>query len=275
MSNKEAIQTHVSGESNSNSSQMLFPGNSVLFKCNWCSIACLTRQGLKLHMASMHGDISMSASLSEQPQFRTFTDSQNTFTNKHLMQDSVIRSWRSWRPKGCVHCYSTFATKSDLRKHIRESHMWLECSSCQKVFKSPGLLTEHKRQEHPNSVTIKVAVDGKVMGPQEHICMCCQTRFFHGVLLENHLLTKCTTGFTEVNCLKCATKFKCHCLFLQHARLGCGGNTGTGKDHLRCVTRKQTLRSLSSSYQKKDGRAWPRHPSFGMTTTKTLRSVFS
>ncbi len=27
------------------------------------------------------------------------------------------------------------------------------------------------------------------------------------------------------------------------------------------VTRKQTLRSLSLSYQKKDGRAWP-HPSF-------------
>ncbi len=76
------------------------------------------------------------------------------------------------------------------------------------------------------------------------------------------------------------------------------------------ATRKQTLRSLSLSYQKKDGRAWPRpsfiwydtdfsefnsadiidyileksvscrargraHPSFGMTTTKTLRSVSS
>ena len=34
------------------------------------------------------------------------------------------------------------------------------------------------------------------------------------------------------------------------------------------VTRQQTLRSLSVSYQKKD-------PSFGVTTTKTLRSVFS
>ncbi len=32
------------------------------------------------------------------------------------------------------------------------------------------------------------------------------------------------------------------------------------------VTRKQTLRSLSLSYQKKDWRAWPR-PSFGMTPT--------
>ncbi len=31
--------------------------------------------------------------------------------------------------------------------------------------------------------------------------------------------------------------------------------------HLTCVTRKQTLRSLSLSYQKKDGRPWPR-PSF-------------
>ncbi len=69
------------------------------------------------------------------------------------------------------------------------------------------------------------------------------------------------------------------------------------------ITRKQTLRSLSLSYQKKDGRAWSSpsffwydtdfsefdsadiidyilenmrtHPSFGMTTTKTLRSVFS
>ncbi len=78
--------------------------------------------------------------------------------------------------------------------------------------------------------------------------------------------------------------------------------------------RRQTLRSLSLSYQKKDGHAWSRpsffwydtdfsefdfadiidyileksvsyqnkdgcgharHPSFGMTTTKTLRSVFS
>ncbi len=28
-----------------------------------------------------------------------------------------------------------------------------------------------------------------------------------------------------------------------------------------CATRKQTLRSLSLSYQKKDGRTWP-HPSF-------------
>ncbi len=28
--------------------------------------------------------------------------------------------------------------------------------------------------------------------------------------------------------------------------------------HLTCVTKKQTLRSLSLSYQKKDGRAWPR-----------------
>ncbi len=31
--------------------------------------------------------------------------------------------------------------------------------------------------------------------------------------------------------------------------------------HVRCVTRKQTLRSLSLLYQKKDGRVWPR-PSF-------------
>ncbi len=31
--------------------------------------------------------------------------------------------------------------------------------------------------------------------------------------------------------------------------------------NLTCATRKQTLRSLSLSYQKKDGRAWPR-PSF-------------
>ncbi len=74
------------------------------------------------------------------------------------------------------------------------------------------------------------------------------------------------------------------------------------------ITRKQTSRSLLLSYQKKDGRAWPHpsffwydtnfsefdsadlidyileksvsyqkraHPSFGMTKTKTLRSVFS
>ena len=31
--------------------------------------------------------------------------------------------------------------------------------------------------------------------------------------------------------------------------------------YMTCVTRKQTLRPLSLSYQKKDGRAWPR-PSF-------------
>ncbi len=35
------------------------------------------------------------------------------------------------------------------------------------------------------------------------------------------------------------------------------------EEYTRCVTRKETLRSLSS-YQKKDGRA---HPSFGMTPT--------
>ncbi len=34
--------------------------------------------------------------------------------------------------------------------------------------------------------------------------------------------------------------------------------------HVTCVTRKQTLRSLSLSYQKKDGCACP---SFGMTPT--------
>ncbi len=28
-------------------------------------------------------------------------------------------------------------------------------------------------------------------------------------------------------------------------------------NHMMCVTRKHTLRSLSLSYQKKDGRAWP------------------
>ena len=38
--------------------------------------------------------------------------------------------------------------------------------------------------------------------------------------------------------------------------------------HLTHITGKQTLRSLSFSYQKKDGHAWP-HPSFafGMTST--------
>ncbi len=35
--------------------------------------------------------------------------------------------------------------------------------------------------------------------------------------------------------------------------------------HMTCVMRKQTVRSLLLSCQKKDGRAWPRHPSFGMT----------
>ncbi len=86
--------------------------------------------------------------------------------------------------------------------------------------------------------------------------------------------------------------------------------------YLTRITIKQTLRSLSLSYQKKDGRTWPilllawhrlleniiyvsrvkfwkaglksrchtirrmgtalrAHPSVGMTTTKTLRSVFS
>ncbi len=33
-----------------------------------------------------------------------------------------------------------------------------------------------------------------------------------------------------------------------------------------CVTRKQTLRSLSLSYQKKDGRAWPRSSFFWYDT---------
>ncbi len=36
--------------------------------------------------------------------------------------------------------------------------------------------------------------------------------------------------------------------------------------HLTCVTRKQTLRSLSLSYQKRHGRGRA-HPSFGMTPT--------
>ncbi len=73
--------------------------------------------------------------------------------------------------------------------------------------------------------------------------------------------------------------------------------------HMTRITRKQTLRSLSLSYQKMDGRDWlfriwpcwhhrlysqkvgvmpiegwarpHTHPSFGMTTTKTSRSVFS
>ncbi len=72
-------------------------------------------------------------------------------------------------------------------------------------------------------------------------------------------------------------------------------------EYVSRVMRKQTLRSLSLSYQKKDGHAWPTfreynlwcqqsqilksqchtkrnthaHPSFGMSTTKTLRFVFS
>ncbi len=87
-------------------------------------------------------------------------------------------------------------------------------------------------------------------------------------------------------------------------------NDSFGNYTLRCVMRKQTLRCLSLSYQKKDGHGhahpsfgmtpifseydlWSQktqiwvylyqkkdgrghaHPSFGMTTTKTLRSVFS
>ncbi len=61
--------------------------------------------------------------------------------------------------------------------------------------------------------------------------------------------------------------------------------------HMRCVTRKQTLRSLSLSCQKKDWPAWTPtfreydlwsqktlksrcHTSFGVTMTKTLRSDF-
>ncbi len=40
------------------------------------------------------------------------------------------------------------------------------------------------------------------------------------------------------------------------------------------VKRKQTLRILTLSYQKKDGVATCAHSSFGMTITKTLRSVF-
>ncbi len=36
--------------------------------------------------------------------------------------------------------------------------------------------------------------------------------------------------------------------------------------NVRCVTRTQTLRSLSLSYQKKDGRAWPRRSFFWYDT---------
>ncbi len=82
-------------------------------------------------------------------------------------------------------------------------------------------------------------------------------------------------------------------------------STVLSPSHLTCATRKQTLRSLSLSYQKKVGHAWltfPEYnlwcqqsqilksrchtkrrmgaatrarPSFGTTTAKTLRSVFS
>ncbi len=40
------------------------------------------------------------------------------------------------------------------------------------------------------------------------------------------------------------------------------------------VTRKQTLRSLSVSYQKKDGRAWPRPSFFWYDTDKDLKVCF-
>ena len=53
----------------------------------------------------------------------------------------------------------------------------------------------------------------------------------------------------------------------RRAREGVGTLKGLqGARQTRCVTRKQTLRSLSLSYQKKDGRAWPRPPFFWYDT---------
>ncbi len=43
---------------------------------------------------------------------------------------------------------------------------------------------------------------------------------------------------------------------------------------MTCITRKQTLWSLSLSYQKKDGRAWPRPSFFWYDTDKALKVGF-
>ncbi len=48
---------------------------------------------------------------------------------------------------------------------------------------------------------------------------------------------------------------------VSHARIRIDGIA-----RMTCVTRKQTLRSLSLSYQKKDGRAWPRASFFWYDT---------
>ncbi len=60
----------------------------------------------------------------------------------------------------------------------------------------------------------------------------------------------------------------------------CRRSTTTGRElegnwhvHLTRVTRKQTLRSLSLSYQKKDGRAWP-CPSFFWHDTDFFENLF-
>ncbi len=120
--------------------------------------------------------------------------------------------------------------------------------------------------------------------------------------LGNVVMDSLTSDISQINDFQELRQFTLFMWYFVHL-----DNSSYTRWQMTRVIRKQTLRSLSLSYQKKDGRAWPR-PSFfwhgtdfpefdstdiidyiikksvsyqkegwarGMTTTKTLRSVFS
>ncbi len=112
-------------------------------------------------------------------------------------------------------------------------------------------------------------------------CTICQT-FLSKSSLSCHLLFKHKNVGKTYCCLLCTKTFSLPYTLSNHIKSNHGpqhiqnrttrdkthAGTASLNDHkrykqsyLKGVTRKQTLRSLSLSYQKKDGRVWP-HPSF-------------
>ncbi len=202
------------------------PNGPLLFKCNLCSAKYSTEHLIKQHLKVMHSPESTKKMLRPRMPFHrnyTCVKCQDIFPSASSLIHHELSCFKTANIFQCIHCYLSFLSKDDILGHVRQSHVWIRCVRCTKVFQSTKEFEVHMSNKHPN-------IEEKDTGAptqrdNDYKCIDCSAIFLHQEELENHLLTKCTLqtepgGVCCVRngCHQFAVQFKCSCSLLSHIR---------------------------------------------------------